>query len=291
MGKKKSSYIGSVRFYKNMILLFVILAIGLGIFFSLHYKRRYKDLLQRAAGSADITNFSVDAEGPYYQSLYSDFYAPQDYQATTRRSQEVYLTFNILSYSNTEKILALLRDKDVKATFFVTGSGDDGVQQILQDIVSDGHTLGMLSWSKDYATIYGSVDSYLADMHQMSAFIEEATGVTPTAFRFLGGSINSYDNGNYQELIAEMVRRGFVPYDWNVSVQEEQATPAADVQAKTVSEALERMDRAVVLIQDTQEEEILVEALAEIIDVIQQAEFAIKPLTPEIKPVLFAYGK
>lgn len=290
MEEKKSSYIGSVRFYKNLILLFVLLTIGLGIFFSIHYKSRYDALLHRTTGSNGVIDFSVEAEGPYYQSLYSDFYAPQDYDATARRSREAYLTFNILSYNNTEQILALLREKDIKATFFVTGPGDADVQQLLRDIVSDGHTLGMLSWSKDYATVYGSVDNYLADMHQLSIFIEEATGVKPTVFRFLGGSINSYDAGNYRELIAEMVRRGFVPYDWNVSVQDGQNTPTAEAQAKTVSEALERMDRAVILLQDTQEEEILMEALPGIVDTIREAGFAIKPLTPEIKPVLFAYG-
>ena len=290
MKRQKASYFGSVRFYKNLIFIVVLLLVFLGVFFSLHYRSRYKELLKKTVVSDGTVDYSVEAEGPYYQSLYPDFYAPQEYGATVRRSREVYLTFDILSYQGTEDILKTLQEKNVKATFFVTGSSDPEEQKILKEIVDNGHTIGMLSWSKDYATVYGSVESYLADMHQISTYIHEATGVTPVVFRFLGGSINSYNTGIYRELIAEMVRRGFVPYDWNVSTQEGQTTPTAEAQTAVVTGALEHMDRAIVLLQDTQDQQILMQALPEIIDAVQATDYSMNPLDPEIKPILFSYN-
>ena len=47
--------------------------------------------------------------------------------------------------------------------------------------------------------------------------IYEATGVKPQIFRFPGGSVSSYNVGIHQQLIAEMTRRGFVYFDWNVA--------------------------------------------------------------------------
>ena len=291
MDKKKSAYFGSVRFYKNLIFLVVLLAIGLGIFFSLHYRGQYRKLLHSTLAVDGTIDYSIDAEGPDYQNLHDDFYAPQEYAATVRKSQEVYLTFNILSYENTEDILETLKEKGVQATFFVTGSSDPADKEILRRISEEGHTLGMLSWSKDYAAMYSSVESYLADMQQVAAYIYDATGVAPTLFRFLGGSINSYNNGIYRELIAEMIRRGFVPCDWNVSVQEGQTTPTAEAQVKVVSDALEHMDRAVILLQDTQQHDTLMQALPGIIDTIQEGGYSVKPLSIDTKPILFAYSQ
>lgn len=41
--------------------------------------------------------------------------------------------------------------------------------------------------------------------------------IKATIFRFPGGSINAYNSTIFQELIAEMLRRGYTYYDWNVT--------------------------------------------------------------------------
>ena len=56
----------------------------------------------------------------------------------------------------------------------------------------------------------------MEDFHQTYQAIYNACGVYPTIFRFPGGSVNSYSRGVYQQIIAELLRRGFVYYDWSV---------------------------------------------------------------------------
>ena len=129
----------------------------------------------------------------------------------------VYLTFDDGPSARTDEILEILDKYGVKATFFVVGANEEGDLERMQKIVAAGHTLAIHSYSHDYKKIYASVEAYLEDFNQMFCQIYEATGVKPQIFRFPGGSVNSYNVGIHQQLIAEMTRRGFVYFDWNVA--------------------------------------------------------------------------
>ena len=60
---------------------------------------------------------------------------------------KVYLTFDDGPSENTDAILDVLSEYDVKATFFVVGKEDEASAAIYQRIVDEGHTLGMHSYS------------------------------------------------------------------------------------------------------------------------------------------------
>lgn len=294
--QEKTRYIGSVRFYKNILLLVIALLVLVLAVVSLYYHHRYRqavDLLEAEYSASIETILNIDSDPLVYQSLYEDFYAPQSYDATTRVSGTAYLTFDGGPSEHTDTILALLAQEGIRATFFVNGntSGDPQYDARLRAIVEGGHTLGMGSWSSDYTAMYSSVESYLADMYALYTYIEKTTGVTPTVFRFAGGSINSYNAGTYRELIAEMVRRGFVPYDWNLSADGGAGSTqlSAEELVLHVGDALTGLDRAVVLLHDDASHTTTLEALPGIIAVLEENSFTLAPLTPDVKPVLFAY--
>lgn len=58
--------------------------------------------------------------------------------------KKVYLTFDDGPSSNTDQILDILKDYDVKATFFVVGKTDERSVKAYQRIVEEGHTLARL---------------------------------------------------------------------------------------------------------------------------------------------------
>lgn len=93
---------------------------------------------------------------------------------TTRK---VYLTFDDGPSSNTARILDILAEYDVKATFFVVGKEEEKYQELYKRIVDEGHTLGMHSYSHKYDEIYQSVDSFAQDMSKLQEFLYETTGV------------------------------------------------------------------------------------------------------------------
>lgn len=294
--QEKTRYVGSVRFYKNMLLLVIALLVVILAAMSLYYHHRYRQAVELldAEYSGDIDSVTdIDSDPMLYQTLYEDFYAPQPYAATNRVSGTAYLTFNGGPSDCTDTLLELLAQEEVKATFFVSGNAADDPQydERLRAIVAGGHTLGMGSWSGDYSAVYSSVEAYLADMYALYTYIESTTGVQPTVFRFIGGSINSYDAGLYRELIAEMIRRGFVPYDWNLSAD----GGAGGTQLSSeelvlhVDDSLAGLDRTVLLLHDDASRTTTLEAMPGIIALLRERGFTLEALTPDVKPVLFAY--
>ncbi len=284
---KQGGYIGSVRFYKNLILLFVIVAIAVPTGLAIYFSSELEEVEDRTPtvpdSSVDIT--ALNAEALSYQLLFEDFYAPQAYGATERPSGTVYLTFDGAPTDRTDEILAILAEKGVQATFFVTG-GEEA--DTLRAIAEAGHTLGMLSWSGDYLTIYTSVESYLADMEQVYRYIKDATGTAPTVFRFLGGSINSYNTAIYHQLIAEMVRRGFVPYDWNVLVGRGSRQQSAEVTVQEMMNTLTTLDRAVVSLPDNGDT-FTEQLLPGLVNALTAQGYTLSALDGSIKPISFAY--
>ena len=129
----------------------------------------------------------------------------------------VYLTFDDGPSARTPEVLETLERYGVKATFFVAQAGDAQSMERLRAIAQAGHTLGLHSYSHDYGQVYASVEDYLADCDALNTLIYDAAGTRPQVLRFPGGSINPYNAAIYPELTAEMLRRGFAYFDWNVS--------------------------------------------------------------------------
>ena len=131
--------------------------------------------------------------------------------------RKVYLTFDDGPSGYTQEILEILSEYDVKATFFVLGKEDENSQQAMKDIVDQGHTLGMHSYSHKYNEIYESVETFTADFNKLRDYLFEVTGVQSNYYRFPGGSSNTISPVNMIEF-ADFLEEEKVPFfDWNIS--------------------------------------------------------------------------
>lgn len=283
-------YFGSVKFFKNMLLVFIILIISTLSCLAIIYHHRW---VTASDGSSETVSAignhiqtDISTETIDYQTRYEDFYAPQVYDATHRQSGVIYLTFDGGLPDDLPEILNLLEEQGVKATFFVSGSADMLNPDSLQAIAAAGHTIGFGSWSSDYFTLYSSVDAYLADVYQLFTYLRDTTGITPSVFRFPGGSVNSYNASFYRELIAEMIRRGFVPYDWNINLAEMNGSYSAQTTVDTVISRLGTLDRAIISLPTDRSSSGL---LSPLIIQLQESGFSCEALQSNTKPVLFAY--
>lgn len=301
-------YIGSVRFFKNLIFLSICVLIAIPSALAVKYYRIVSTAQEPPVYEAvpafipatepvepneeaviKDTADAVSENPPAYQSLYPDFYAPQPYAVTERIERSVYLTFDDGPSEQTEHILDILAEKDVKATFFVVGQDDETGLARLREIAAQGHTLGMHTYSHVYTEVYASVENCLAEFYANFTQIRDATGVAPTVFRFPGGSINAYSVGFYQELIAEMTRRGFVPFDWNVSAEDNGGPQkTADEIVELVQNRMRGVSRGVVLLHDKDGSEETVAALPALIDRLRANGYTFYAITPETMPVLFS---
>ena len=131
--------------------------------------------------------------------------------------KKVYLTFDDGPSPNTTRILDILDQYGVKATFFTICSPGEENEESLKRIVSSGNTLAIHSVSHEYSQVYASIDSFKEDVLDMQQWLYEQTGVTTWFYRFPGGSSNKVANCDISDCINFLNEQGFVYFDWNVS--------------------------------------------------------------------------
>lgn len=203
---------------------------------------------------------------------------------TVQKEKTMYLTFDDgPTAENTLSVLDTLKERNIKATFFVVGENVEKHPEVAKRIVEEGHTIGIHCYSHDYEKIYASVDSYLADFEKAYNLVYEVTGVKAELFRFPGGSINAYNKKVYKDIIAVMTERGYLYYDWNASLEDavKKSTPES-LLANARETTLDRK-KVIMLCHDTVYNTTL--CLGELID--QFPEYQMEPLTPEVTPIQF----
>lgn len=258
--------------------------------------RQQEALAQAQETIGTLKEYSVaapDGTVPEYTQLYPDFYAPAWEGETVGGGNVCCLTFDDGPSANTDQVLEILDRYGVKATFFVVGSSaaTPAGQERMKKIVAAGHTIGMHSWNHNYRDVYASVESFLDEFNSLYQYIHEVTGAYPSVYRFPGGSINGYNRGVYQEIIAEMTRRGFVYFDWNASAQDATATPRPSWEISADCLKGVGKDLAVVLCHDSAARATTVEALPCVIEGYQKAGYTFSALHPGVRPITFGYPK
>lgn len=226
-----------------------------------------------------------------YQNEYENLYVENDFSFRERESKVCYLTFDDgPSLTNTERILDILAEYDIKATFFVINHKGNEFDDIYRRIVREGHTIGIHSYSHDYKKIYASVEDFLKDFDRMSSKIERLTGVKPNIFRFPGGSINTYNTNVYIPLAAEMLRRGYVYYDWNVGSGDAGYACATKTEiCNNVLNGIYESGESIVLMHDSKEKTTTADALPDIIEQLLSEGYEFKKLDNDVKPIVFSF--
>lgn len=198
--------------------------------------------------------------------------------------KRVYLTFDDGPSSNTSKILDILRDHNVKGTFFVVGRLSDTTTPMYKKIVDEGHAIGMHSYTHKYGEIYKDVDSFIYDIDRIQSLIYEQTGVLSKLYRFPGGSSNHVSRTDINVLASELAKRDIKYFDWNV------VSGDADSHHRASKEEIVRnctvkamsQEEAVILMHDLPEKAATVEALPDIIEYFQSIGVEILPLDENV---------
>lgn len=221
-------------------------------------------------GNAEIIPVSTNATG--YETVCPGMQAEKKEDAKTEPVEKegtktAYLTFDDGPSRQTEKVLDILEQYRIKASFFVVSSNmtETGID-VLRRTAAEGHVIGMHSDTHDYNKIYASVESLLEDYEKVYNMIKDITGITPQFYRFPGGSYNSVGRKCIKQTIPEMERRGFLYFDWNVTAEDAVGNPTAASIMKNVFRDIDRTDAPVILMHDGPCNGLTVEILPEIIE-------------------------
>lgn len=302
---------GSERFFKRIITFIVMLVVAGLLTGLLFIWSKYADACERLAEleksalsievsqqeagqntgllAADSRNVSHTGEDLVYQTLYPELYVekPDEFVPVYDAERFFYFTFHGGPSVATEKILDELLALDIKATFFVSAKEGTKNAEILNRIVEEGHSIGIYSGGESANRVYQSVETYLADFYKAFTYVEEQTGVRPSVFRFCSGTVNKYNVPVREQLTAEMLRRGFVYYDWNASGGDQTADAKAKDIAGTAIETAQEKQRIFLLLHDAVFNSETAAALKEITAYYQERGYLFHPITSNVRPVTF----
>ncbi|MBR3255204.1 MAG: polysaccharide deacetylase family protein [Clostridia bacterium] len=181
----------------------------------------------------------------------------------------IYLTFDDGPSSNiTPKVLDILKEKNVKATFFILNYGEVGEGLVKREF-NEGHTVAIHGYSHDYNTIYKSEEAYMSNITKLQEKIRATTGYNATITRFPGGSSNTvskYNPGIMTRLCNLLISRGYKYFDWNVSSGDAGGAQDSDDIYNNVTMNLSKSRANVVLMHDFSSNSKLLDALSRIID-------------------------
>jgi len=290
-------YFGGVRFFKHWFFTVLVLLIcGLAIsticlaVINKNFKVQISDMQSGTvlAQSNTIEENHQNSLSIEYQELYPDLYAKLAKETKTV-PDTVYLTFDDGPSNRTAEILDILKKKEIKATFFIIGKEGNKEKDLLKRMADEGHTIGIHTYSHVYSNIYDSVESYLDDFSQTYHLIYDTTGVKPEVFRFPGGSINKYSAQDYEEIIAEMTRRGFTYYDWNASSGDANFNATANSVYNNTVQSSEGKDRIILLMHDSISKSYTVAALPNLIEYYKAKGYKFDCITNEVSPIAFNY--
>lgn len=233
-------------------------------------------------------HYTTSEEDLDYKNKFPDLYvtAPNEFKT---EENTIYLTFDDGPSENTLSILGILDKYNIKATFFVSGDEKERSKEILKQISDKGHSIGVHSYSHKYEEIYQSMDNFLDDFNNSYNFIYNTTGQKPDIFRFAGGSINTYNQFVYQQIIAEMSRRGFIYYDWNASGEDASKDATWTSIYRSTIESTNGKSRAIILLHDGADKQRTVTVVEDLIIALQKKGYKFDKLTHDIKPITFAY--
>lgn len=132
-----------------------------------------------------------------------------------------YLTFDDGPCANTDKILSILKENDVKATFFVVGTMSTGK---IKSIYNAGHAIGLHTNTHELSKnnskyVYKDVNAFINDLKGISDVVYEKTGIRSNLTRFPGGSATAkarLGTEDFEEAKSILKEKGYTYFDWNI---------------------------------------------------------------------------
>ena len=118
-----------------------------------------------------LNAMTIDVEDYFHVSAFAHVVSPTEWPS-----------FESRVCRNTERLLGILDDANVRATFFVLGWVAERYPQLVSRIERAGHELA--SHSFDHALVYDKTpEAFRADLQRARAAIAEASGVVVTGYR------------------------------------------------------------------------------------------------------------
>ena len=206
------------------------------------------------------------------------------YSSETKR---VFLTFDDGPSAVTPTILDILKQENIKATFFVLGANVEALPDTVKRIYQEGHFIANHGYSHVYSSIYTSPQAVLDEFNQCNDAVKKAIGIeeyNSHLFRFPGG----LPGGPYATIKTQakelLAQNNIVNIDWNALTGDAETTkPTVEYEMKRIQETVSNKNSVVILMHDAQAKKATAEALPQIIAWLRQNGYEFKSFYDIIK--------
>lgn len=197
-----------------------------------------------------------------------------------------YLTFDDgPSKHSTEEILDILKENDIKATFFTLGSSidnNDKAKKILKRIAKEGHAIGSHGYSHNYSILYPNrnvdLKAVISDFKKNDDILKDMLGkdFSTRLIRLPGGHSSWNGTGALDEVLKE---KGIWQVDWNaLNGDAEGKDFPKEVLLNKLKETVGEQDVVIILMHDTDYKKGTVEYLQSAIDYLKSEGFEFRTL-------------
>ena len=203
------------------------------------------------------------------------------------KNKQVFLTFDDgPSKKVTIPILDLLKQQNIKATFFVLGSRVELYPDIVKRAYEEGHYIANHGYSHKYSQIYSSANSVLDEYNKTNQAVKNAIGnqeYNTNIFRFPGGSVG----GNYHDIKSEakqlLERKNIATVDWNALTGDTEGLRTETELLNRLKETTQNKTSIVILMHDAADKSYTYDALPKVIEYLKQEGYEFKNFYDVVK--------
>lgn len=267
----------------TIVLILIISLISTAIFFGVRQYNKNLSIIER-----DI----LAKNRPAHELFYSD--SAKQNKIVERVShiynsdyKRVFLTFDDgPSKSVTIPILDILKQNNVKATFFVLGSNAERYPEIVKRAYQEGHYIANHSFTHVYSNIYSSPQAVLDEYNRTEIAIKNAIGdqtYNSRVFRFPGGT----SGGKYANIKAEAVnllnQNNVAHLDWNALTADAAGLDNVNDMMNYVETTMENKNSVVILMHDIGTKKSTYELLPQLIQALKEKGYVFENIYDILK--------
>lgn len=276
------------KWYKNkifivsLVLLAIVILLSL-TFFIIHVNRNSKNNISKISEkqtAEHVYNFNRNIEiTDEIKNRMNNLYSSEE--------KRVFLTFDDgPSKKVTIPILDLLKQENIKATFFTLGSRIEFYPEIVEREYKEGHYVANHGYSHNYSSIYSSTDAVLDEYNKTEQLIKNAIGdqnYSSHLFRFPGGS----KGGKYKDIKNEAVNvlneNNILHVDWNALNGDSEGKKTREDMMQYLKETIGNKQNVVILMHDAGDKTLTYEMLPEVIAYLREQGYSFKNFYDVIK--------